>query len=104
MPKTSSIISTVASEFSLMIMGSRLPSYDFQIEVGSSDGSEPVSVTLLLAGDGLACWVDGYKHGKPQSPDLEQAVYEAIRHLPIVQQTIRDINIRADRSGYDADC
>jgi len=104
MPNTASIISTVASEFSLMLADCPQQAYDFSIEIRPKGDEVTTFVTLLLEGDGLSCWVDGEKHGKPDASELEQDVYTAIRSLPIVCRTIREINLRADRNRYDADC
>jgi hypothetical protein len=94
----SSIISTVASEFSLMLDNSELDCYDFNIEIHTKESHEDAThVRLKLEGDGLSVWLNGESYDTVRRDTLEDELYVAIRGLPIVKATIRAINERADR-------
>ena len=103
MPNTSSIVATVASEFSLYLQDCQQDSYDFNIEVATLGRDESTSVRLLLKGDGLAVWVDSVSYETADFGSLEDSIYRSVRSLPIVQRAIKEINARADRSRYDKD-
>ena len=104
MPNTKSIISTVVSEFSLYLADCQQDSYDFNIEVRPKGDEVTTFVRLLLQGDGLAVWVNGEAYSTADLGSLEDEIYRAVRSLPVVLRTITDINLRADRRKYDADC
>jgi len=103
MPNIKSIISTVASEFSIYLGDCKQQSYDFNIEVATAGEETTTTVRLLLQGDGLAVWVNNKAFETADAGSLEDDIYRAIRDLPIVKQTIKDINLRADRGRYDVD-
>ena len=103
MPNTQSIISTVVSEFSLYLADCRQDSYDFNIEVATQGNDEPTAVRMRLEGDGLSVWVNGKAYDMAAIGELQDAIYRAVRDLTVVKETIKQINLRADRSRYDAD-
>jgi hypothetical protein len=103
MPNTASIISTVASEFSLFLQDCKQQSYDFDIEIRSAGDEKLTFVKLLLAGEGLGVWLNGASYNEITRKEAEHQLYRAIRDLPVVRNAIRDINARADRHRYDAD-
>jgi hypothetical protein len=95
MPNTS-IISTVASEFSLYLSDCEQQSYDFNIEVRPKGHEVTTFVRLLLEGDGLSVWVKSEQYDAAGVDSLEGELYDTIRYLPIVKATIRAINLRHD--------
>lgn len=103
MPNNKSIVATVASEFSLYLADCQQDSYDFNIEVATLGEEGSTNVRLLLQGDGLAVWVNGASYDTADLGSLEDDIYRFVRDLPVVVQTIKGINLRADRSRYDAD-
>ena len=94
MPNIKSIVSTVVSEFSLLLQDGKHQSYDYRADIVCKGESEPVFVQLRLEGDGLAVWCSG-----AGAKDLENEIYDTVRPLPIVRQTIKEINERADNRG-----
>ena len=103
MPNTKSIVATVVSEFTLYLGDCQQDSYDFNIEVRPAGDLNTTFVRLLLQGDGLAVWVNGEAYSTADLGSLEDDIYRSVRDLPVVKRTINDINLRADRKGYDAD-
>lgn len=103
MPNSKSIISTVASEFSIYLGDCQQQEYDFNIEVATMGEGATTAVRLRLRGDGLAVWVNNDLCDLATQDTLEGEIYRAVRDLPVVKQTIKAINARADRQGYDAD-
>lgn len=101
MPNTS-IISTVASEFSIYLADCEQQSYDFNLESRLKDKEESITIRLLLEGDGLSVWCSGRGYEADDAPSLEEELYRAIRDLPIVNHTIRAINRRADDEARQA--
>ena len=95
MPNTS-IISTVASEFSIYLSDCEQQSYDFNIEVRPKGHEVTTFVRLLLRGDGLAVWVNSGQYETADLGSLEDELYRTIRDLPIVKATIEAINRRHD--------
>jgi hypothetical protein len=95
MPNIKSIVSTVVSEFSLLLHDGKHQSYDYQADIVCKGEEEPVNVKLRLEGDGLSVWVSGAPT-KQENQEIENEVYFTVRPLPIVRQTIWDINKRAD--------
>lgn len=100
MPNTLSLVATTVSEFSLLLQESEQDTYEYRSEVVCKGESEPIHLKLILAGDGLAVWASGCPT-KEQDKEVEDAIYDAVRHLPIVRHTIKVINQRADR---DREC
>jgi hypothetical protein len=98
MPNIKSIVSTVVSEFSLLLQDGKHQSYDYRADIVCKGESEPVFVQLRLEGDGLAVWCSGMA-GPDGDKDLENEIYDTVRPLPIVRQTIKEINERADNRG-----
>lgn len=92
-----SVIATVASEFTLFLEDCAQQSYDFNLEVHSSGKEQATFVRLLLEGDGLSVWVNGEAYDTADLSSLEGELYQAIRNLPVVKATIREINRRADQ-------
>lgn len=96
MPSNTSIITTVASEFSLYLSDCEQQSYDFNIEVRPKGDEVTTFVRLRLEGDGLAVWVNSGQYETADLGSLEDELYRAIRDLPIVKATIEAINRRHD--------
>jgi hypothetical protein len=104
MPNSKSIVSTVVSEFTLYLSDCHQDSYDFNIEVRPAGDLNTTFVRLLLQGDGLAVWVNGEAYSTADLGLLVDDIYRSVRDLPVVVHTIKEINFRADRNRYDADC
>jgi hypothetical protein len=96
MPNTLSLVATAVSEFTLLIQDCEQDSYEYRSEVVCKGESEPVYLKLLLEGDGLSVWVAGCPT-QEQNKEVEDAIYDAVRPLPVVKQAIQTINRRADR-------
>jgi len=96
MPNIVSLVATAVSEFTLLVDESEQDSYEYQADVVCKGESEPVCLKLLLEGDGLSVWVSGCPTPE-QNQEVEDAIYDAVRFLPIVKSAIKAINLRADR-------